>query len=111
MSEYRDPDEDVAQAAHEQRVQAVLDEAVRHGAMLQAAIVLGEPPDVVELWIDKFWNGLRDNLSDNRPDYGPRRLRQEDRLAAIKLLLVDRIAVAAEEILGTAVEPGEAPDA
>lgn len=109
MSEYREPEEDIAQAAQERRVQAVLDEAVRHGAMLKAAIMLREPTEVVERWIDMFWNGLRENLSDQRPDFGTKRMRIEDRLTAISLLLTDQIDRSVAEILRSTDAPEVAP--
>lgn len=106
MSEYRTPDEDLVKARHEARVTTVLETAVHNAAMLKAAIAMAEPAEVVELWVDRFWNELRDNLSDERPDDGGMRI--EDRLCAISLLLADRIAEAADDIMRTIHSPGVA---
>lgn len=110
MSEYRTPDEDRAQIENENRINAVLDEAVRNGAMLRAAMLLGEPQPVVEKWVDALWDGLRDGLSDERPDFGEHRLVIEDRLKAIVMLLTDRIEEAGTRIVRGAAMP-EVPDA
>lgn len=97
MSEYRTPDEDRASAEQDARIQAAFNQAVTDGGSLMAAITLGEPAEVVEMWTNRLWNGLRDNLSDDRPPVGS--LMQEDRLAAIVLLLTDRIHAESESIL------------
>jgi hypothetical protein len=97
VSDYRTPEEERAQEEHEARIRAVLDRAVIDGGSLLAAMQLGEPAEVVEMWTNRLWNGLRDNLSDDRP--GTETLLQEDRLAAIVLLLTDRIYAESESIL------------
>lgn len=97
MSDYRTPEEEQASAAHNARVQAALDQIVKDGISLTVAMQLGEPADVVEEWINRFWNGMRDNLSDDRPDIAG--MCQEDRLAAIHLLLWPRISAGAEQVM------------
>ena len=87
MSDYRTPEEDREQVEQEARVRAALDQTVRDAAMLMVAMELGEPFDVVELWVDRTWDGLRDALDP------------EDRLTAILLLLNDRIDAEADAIL------------
>lgn len=100
MPEYRTPDEEQAQAAHEQRVQAVIEQAVADGVSCSIAITLGEPADVVELWTDRFWDGLRDRLSDDHPvPPGSNLMADEDRLTAVALLLRERIQAEAAQIL------------
>lgn len=102
MPEYRTPEEAQAQQAREARVRAVLDQAVADGVSCLVAIALGEPAGVVELWIDRFWDGLRDNLSDQHPDRilgDGSSAPEEDRLTAISLLLADRIHAGAEQLL------------
>lgn len=90
---YRTPDEKRAWAAHEQRVQAVLDQAVADGVSCLVAIELGESAAVVEQWTNRYWDGLRNQLSDNHPivNIGGHLVPTEDRLCAINLLLADRI--------------------
>ncbi len=102
MNEYRTPQELAAQDAHTERIQAVLDRAVTDGASLYAAMVLDEPPAVVERWVDAFWDQLRADLSDARPDDGG--LIQEDRLAAIAILLDEQIREQANRILAPITE-------
>lgn len=97
MTEYRTPKEDRDQLKHEARVRAVLDQAVRDGASLMAAMDLDEPPQVVERWINAVWNGLRKSLSDNHP--GQAGARQEDRLMAIVVLLSERMSDEADAIM------------
>jgi len=75
MPDYRTPEEDRADDERDARIRVVLDQAITDGASCKAAMVLGEPQDVVELWIDRVWDGLRDGLEP------------EDRIAAIILLL------------------------
>lgn len=75
VSQYRTPEEDADQAAAANRIAAVLDQARTNATSTMVAIHLGEPADVVEQWIDRTWNGLRDQLDG------------EDRLQAIMLLL------------------------
>lgn len=96
MSEYRTPDEDRASAELDDRIKAVLDQAVKDGGSLMAAIDLGEPAEVVEMWINRLYNGLR-VLEDDRETGN--QLRGDERLRAIVLLLTDRIAVESASIL------------
>lgn len=100
VEDYRSREEIDAQESDSGRIRAVLEQAVTDGASLLVAIELGEPAAVIELWTDRLWDGLRDNLSDDRP-----RLEQcpgmprEDRLTAITLLLQDRMSARAERTL------------
>lgn len=87
MPEYRTSEEDRAQLEREVQIRVVLDQAVTDGASLLAAMELAEAPDVVEMWIDRLWDGLRDSLDD------------EARLEAIVLLLRDRIGAAGRQLL------------
>jgi hypothetical protein len=109
VNEYRTPAEQAAQAEHEERVRAVLDQAVRDGGSMFAAMALGEPKGVVEMWIDRLWDGLRDNLSDDLPPAHPELTDRpdEDRLYAIVLLLTDRMNAEAEVVLRSICEVGE----
>ena len=79
MSEYRTPEEDREQAEQEARVRDALTRAVKDAVFLKVAMELAEPQDVVELWVDRLWDGLRDALEG------------DDRLRAILLLLEGRI--------------------
>ncbi len=97
MTEYRTPEQEQATREQDARIQAVLDQAVRDGGSLMAAIDLGEPQDVIELWTARLWDGLRSALSDDRPPIAG--LRQDDRLTAIVLLLTDRITEEAASII------------
>jgi hypothetical protein len=96
MSEHRTPEET---DARDDRIKAVLDQAVKDGGSLMAAIDLNEPADVVELWIDRLYDGLRDNLTDDVEDEVDQRLRGDERLRAIVLLLTERIAAESASIL------------
>jgi hypothetical protein len=97
VSEYRTPEEDQAQAAQKIRVRLVLDQAVQDGVSCKVAMLLGEPADVVEQWTNAIWNTLRDGLSDANPERGT--LMIEDRLAAIVLLLEDRMEREANAVI------------
>lgn len=101
MSEYRTPEENVAETLYRARVQVVLDRAVQDGASVIIAQRLGEPADVVERWVNRVWDGLRDNLRDDRPRQvvGDRSRRYEDRLTAIVILLEQRALSKADEIM------------
>jgi hypothetical protein len=103
MTKYRRPEEDQAQDEHEAELRAVLDQAVHDGASLVVSMTLGEPPEVVERWVNAFWNGLRDNLSDDRPARAG--LKQEDRLGAIALLLKHRVQEEVDAVLGSVRDP------
>jgi hypothetical protein len=103
MAEYRRPEEEQAQDEHGAEVREVLERAVHDGASLIVAMDLDEPSDVVDGWVDALWNGLRDNLSDERPARAG--LRTEDRLAAIVMLLQDRMQAEADTILRSVREP------
>jgi hypothetical protein len=109
MAEYRTPEEEQAQGQHDARVRAVLDKAVHDGASCMVAMTLGESPEVVERWIDAIWDGLREALSDDRPSLAGGSLRQEDRLAAIVLLLDERMTAEATAVLAGLRNAGGAP--
>lgn len=94
--EYRTPDETRVQLAHQACVRAVLDQAVRDGGSLYAAMELGEPAAVVERWVDRLWDGLREGLSEGSRCQGGILL--EDRLTAIALLLEDRMRAEARAV-------------
>lgn len=95
--DYRTPEEQQATTEHDARVRQVLDQALADGVSCRMAILLGEPPEVVEHWVNAIWNGLRVGLSDSQPDRAG--LIQEDRLCAIVLLLEDRMDEHARAIL------------
>jgi hypothetical protein len=97
VSEYRTPEEDQARAAQEVRVRLVLDQAIQNGVSCKVAMMLDEPADVVERWTNTIWNTLRDGLSDANPRRGT--LMIEDRLAAIVLLLEDRMDREAHKVV------------
>jgi hypothetical protein len=88
---YYTPDEQGAVDIHRMRVRAVIAEARENATGIFMAMMLGEEHDVVSAWVDRLWNGLRDNLSDEVPeghvDAGVRDY--EDRLMAIVLLIED----------------------
>jgi hypothetical protein len=108
MPDYRTPEEEQAQQAHEKRVRAVLDRAVTDGISCSVAMTLGEPQQTVEMWTNRLWNGLRDGLCDQHPatHYDGWEVPVEDRLAAIVLLLQDRIDKGATQILAPQHIPG-----
>lgn len=87
MSEYRTPEERREEDELDARIEGVLQQAVRDGGACKVAMTLGEPPGVVEQWIDRMWDGLRGSLDD------------EERLRAIVVLLDKRIDREADEIL------------
>lgn len=101
MAEYRTPEEDRALEEQATRIGRVLAEAVTDGASVLVAMTLGEPQGVIELWVDRLYDGLRDGLVDGLPQIEdcPLLRPQEDRLAAIVLLLDGRIRTAAERVL------------
>lgn len=105
MAKYRTPDEDRLQEEAEARIRDVLDQVVHNGASCKVAMILGEAPEVVERWVDALYDGLRASLSDDRPDQLG--LRQEDRLAAIVLLLEERMTAEADAILRGMREAGD----
>jgi hypothetical protein len=94
--EYRTPDEVQFTDDQEARIRAVLDQAVHDGASCKLAMMFGDEPDVVERWVDAVWNGLRDGLAD---DQDHPTLRAEDRLAAIVLLLDQRMDAEVASVL------------
>lgn len=96
MTEYRTPDEQQATDEQDARIRAVLDKAVHDGASCVIAMDLGEDPEVVEHWVDAYWNGLRDGLSGDADHPG---LRSEDALAAIDLLLEAHMRDEADKVL------------
>jgi hypothetical protein len=75
MSEYRTPEEEAETAIKRARIQLVIDKAMQNAASVLTAMTPEEPPHVVELWVDKLWDGLRDQLS------------HEDRVTAIVMLI------------------------
>lgn len=79
--DYRTRDEIAEQDADERRIEAVLDRARANGAA-----DFDEEPDVVEMWVDRLWDGLRDNLDP------------EQRLHAIVMLLNRDMRVAAARL-------------
>ena len=96
MTDYRTPEQEQATREQDARIQGVLDQAVRDGGSLMAAIQLDEPADVVEMWISRLYGGLR-ALEDDRPcDFN---LRNDEPLRAIVLLLTDRITEEAASII------------
>jgi len=99
--EYRTPDEYHAHNVQRARIRLILDNAISDGAMVKTAICLAEPAHVVDLWVDRLWNRLRDALTDDIRGC-------EDRLAAIILLLEDRMSADAAELLQTIREAGDA---
>jgi hypothetical protein len=90
VPEYRTPEEEQQSLSQRDRVQRVLDQAAKDAVSVLTAMELGEPEDVVDAWVNRLWDGLRDNLSDDNPDDPCSRLRaDEDRLLAIIMLLED----------------------
>lgn len=87
MTQYRTPDEQRAEYEQEARIRTVLDKAVDDGAWLLVAMYLEEPADVVERWVDTFWDGMRDALDP------------EDRLYAIEMLLLGRVNAEAQRVM------------
>jgi hypothetical protein len=87
VPEYRNPEEQRQSALRRARVQAAVDRAVANSTSLLAAMALGEPPEVVERWINALWDGLRDDLDP------------EDRLQAIVLLIESRSQAAAAKVI------------
>jgi hypothetical protein len=96
VSDYRKPGEQRASDRQDARIRKVLDQAVHDGASCKAAMMLGESPDVVEQWVNKIWNGLRDGLAgeSEHPE-----LRAEDTLAAIIGLLEERMSAEAQALI------------
>jgi vacuolar-type H+-ATPase subunit E/Vma4 len=75
MPEYRTPEEEAETAIRRARIQLAIDKAMQNAAAVLTAMTLEEPPQVVDLWVDKLWNDLRNRLSD------------EERLTAIVMLI------------------------
>lgn len=100
MSDYRTPEEQDVSSEDDARIEAALDQAVKDGGAVIVAMGLDEPAEVVEDWIDRVYDNLRANLSDNRPDVvvGGNRIVREDRLRAIVLLLEPRIRAEASAL-------------
>jgi hypothetical protein len=101
MPDYRTPEEERAQDEQAARIRRVLDQATRDGGSLFVAIHLGEPQDVIERWTNRVWDGLRRGLSDNHPQREdcPMLVPDEDRLAAIVLLLEPRAKTVADQVI------------
>jgi hypothetical protein len=57
----------------------------------------------VERWSDAVWDGLRANLTDDRPSRAG--LKIDDRLTAIVLLLQDRMRAEAASVLAAVRNP------
>jgi hypothetical protein len=93
MSTERTPEEIEANEAARTAVEAVLEQAHRDLTSWNVAEALDESPTVCEAWLDRLWNGLRDNLS------------AEQRLEAIVLLLEPRAIAEANQILDKVGEP------
>jgi hypothetical protein len=106
MSEYRTPEEDRLNREARERIEAVLEKAVHDGASLKVAMILHSDADVVEEWVQRLYDGLRESLSDDNPLSDG--LLQEDRLAAITMLLEDRMNAEARSILRGMREAGDA---
>jgi vacuolar-type H+-ATPase subunit E/Vma4 len=75
MPEYRTPEEEAQTSIKRARIQASLDKAMRNATSVLTAMGLDESPEVVDMWVDKLWNELRQQLSD------------EERLTAIVMLI------------------------
>jgi hypothetical protein len=75
VPDYRTPEEWQRHDERRARVQVVIDAFVQDAASLRVAMRLGEPAEVVEAWVDRVWDVLRDNLDG------------EQRLLAIVMLL------------------------
>jgi hypothetical protein len=86
MGDYRTPAQEAEDAQHRARIQPILNQARDNGASLFAAMELGEPAEVVETWVDRLWDGLRDQLND------------EDRLLAIVMLIQSQALRAARRL-------------
>ena len=97
MSEHRTPDETTQ---CDDRIKAVLDQAVKDGGSLMAAVDLREDQRVIDMWIDRLYDGLRNSLIDDvDDDQADGNLRGDERLRAIVLLLTDRIYAESASIL------------
>jgi hypothetical protein len=96
VNEYRTPEERQACDEQNARIREVLDQAIRDGASCIIAMTLDEPRAVVEHWTDAVWDGLRDGLSG---DAEHPRLRGEDPLVAVALLLDERMQAEAAMVL------------
>ena len=97
MSEHRTPDETTQR---DDRIKAVLEQAVKDGGSLMAAVDLGEDQRVIDLWIDRLYDGLRNSLIDDvDDDQADGNLRGDERLRAIVLLLTERIGAEAASIV------------
>lgn len=100
---FRTEDEIRGCTAQEARVSAVLAQAVSDAVSCVLAVRLGEPPAVVEQWVNIAWDGLRTGLSATNS--GHPTLCVDDRLAAVMLLLGDRINAGAELAMSVFQEP------
>jgi hypothetical protein len=93
MSTERTPEEKQADAAARDAVAKVLEQAHRNLTSWNVAEALDESPAVCEAWLDRLWDGLRDNLNG------------EQRLWAIVLLLEPRAIAECNQILAKVGEP------
>jgi hypothetical protein len=75
MPEYRTPEEEAQTAIQRARIQLTLDKAMRNATSVLTAMTLDESPEVVDMWVDKLWNELRQQLNG------------EERLTAIVMLI------------------------
>jgi predicted small integral membrane protein len=87
MAVERTPEELDATECERIYITGVLEEAIADFASYFAADAMGEGPEVCEMWVNRAWNGLRENLSD------------EQQLAAIVLLLTESAREAAVGIV------------
>jgi hypothetical protein len=100
---YRTEAEIQASTAQEARVSAVLAQAVQDAVSGVLAVRLGESQAVVEHWVDAAWEGLRNGLPANNSSHPA--LCVDDRLAAVMLLLGDRINAGVELAMSVFQEP------
>lgn len=82
-SDYMSPEQAARDAADRFEVRQILDQAAADGVSLVAAMQFGEPAEVVDMWVDRLWDGLRDNLDEER------------RLLALVMLLEPRMVAGA----------------
>lgn len=87
MATERTPEEIAAEDRANERILAVLRTAAEDVASWHVAEALDEPPWVCEQWVNRMWDGLRDNLAG------------EDRLRAILLLLLNDARRSAQTVL------------
>lgn len=96
MTEYRTSAEEQAQDAQDVHVRLVLDRAVQDAVSCNVAMMLGEPPEVVDRWVDTVWDNARCGLVDGYQAAG---LRMDDRLRAVFMLLQPQIDAEVNRIM------------